>query len=365
MSIEVSLRHRFGPFALDTDFRIETRGVTALFGPSGSGKTTVINGIAGLLRPDHGRIAIDGEVLLDTNAQIFVPARLRRVGYVFQDSRLFPHLTIEHNLRFGARRAPHGSVLPDFSDIVDLLGLASVLERKPGSLSGGEKSRVALGRALLSGARILLLDEPLAALDAKRKDEIIPWLERLGDSVRLPMVYVTHSMEEVSRLAENLIVLGDGKIMASGSVFDLLPDPALGPLIAAKGAVFPATVLEHRRDGLTVLQFDGGVLLVPQLAKMPGSRLRVRIAADDIIIARKRPEELSANNVLLAQVGPVHAEGGAHADVGLHCGGVKFVARVTTASWNRLALRAGQEIFAIIKSVAVDAQTGALPNGTD
>lgn len=365
MTIEVSIRHRFGRFALDSAFRIERRGVTALFGPSGSGKTTIINAVAGLLRPEHGCIAIDGEVLLDTNAQIFVPARLRRTGYVFQDSRLFPHLTVERNLLFGACRSPKDAALPALSDIVDLLGLAPLLERKPATLSGGEKSRVALGRALLFGPRILLLDEPLAALDDKRKSEIIPYLERLRDSVQLPMIYVTHSIEEVSRLAENLILLRDGKIAASGSVFDLLSDPALGAVMPAKGAVFPATVLEHRTDGLTALAFDGGVILVPQLARPPGAGLRVRIAADDVIIARARPDAISANNVLPVQVETGYPESATHVDVGLRCGGTKFMARITRASWERLALREGEGIFAIIKSVAVAPQTGTFSNGTD
>jgi molybdate transport system ATP-binding protein len=365
MSIEVSLRHRFGHFALDSTFRIEGQGVTALFGPSGSGKTTIINAVAGLLRPDQGRIVIDGEVLLDTDAQIFVPARLRRTGYVFQDSRLFPHLTVERNLLFGSRRAPDNATVPAFSDIVDLLGLAPLLGRKPAKLSGGEKSRVALGRALLSGPRILLLDEPLAALDARRKSEIIPWLERLRDSVRLPMVYVTHSIEEVSRLAESLIVLHDGRIAASGSVFDLLSDPELSPVMPTHGAVFPATVLEHRSDGLTALAFDGGVILVPQVAREPRSKLRVRIAADDVVLARERPEAISANNVWPVQVGPAHAQSATHADVRVGCGGVNFVARITRASFERLALKEGEKIFAIIKSAAVDPQTGALLNGTD
>lgn len=365
MSIEVFLRHRFGPFALDSAFRIELPGVTALFGPSGSGKTTIVNGVAGLLRPDHGRVVIDGDVLLDTNARVFVPARLRRTGYVFQDSRLFPHLTVERNLLFGARRAPAGAALPNLSDIVGLLGLAPLLARKPATLSGGEKARVALGRALLSGPRILLLDEPLAALDPARKSEIIPWLERLRDSVRLPMIYVTHSIEEVSRLADNLIVVRDGKIAATGSVFDLLSDPAFGPIVPARGAVFPVTVLEHRGDGLTALGFQGGALLVSRLVQPQGAQLRVRIAADDVIIARARPEAISANNVLPGQVRADHVQSPTHVDVGLRCGRVNFVARITRASWERLALKEGEEIFAIIKSVAVDPQTGALSNGTD
>jgi molybdate transport system ATP-binding protein len=365
MTIEVSLRHRLSHFALDSSFGVAGQGVTALFGPSGSGKTTIINAIAGLLRPDYGRIVIDGEILLDTDAQVFMPARLRRTGYVFQDSRLFPHLSVERNLLFGVRRAPQSANLPRFSDIVDLLSLGALLRRKPAKLSGGEKSRVALGRALLSGARLLLLDEPLAALDAKRKSEILPYLERLRDSVRLPMIYVTHSVDEVARLAENLIVLQDGKIAAQGSVFELLSEPALGPIVPMQGAVFPVTIAEHRADGLTALEFDGGLLLVPRLNKPLQEKLRVRVRPDDVILARIRPEEISANNVMPAQVVAAPMESGTHADVQLRCGRVRFLARITRASLKRLCLREGETIFAIIKSVAVDPQAGALPNGTD
>ncbi|HEX3430044.1 MAG TPA: molybdenum ABC transporter ATP-binding protein [Rhizomicrobium sp.] len=364
MTIEVSLRHRFDEFLLDASFRAG-EGVTALFGPSGSGKTTIVNALAGLLRPDHGRIVVDGETLLDTNAGIFVSARHRRTGYVFQDGRLFPHLTVRQNLLFGARRAGERPSLSRLDEVVALLGLQSLEARKPRNLSGGEKSRVALARALLAGPRLLLLDEPLAALDAKRKSEIIPYLERLRDSVRLPMIYVTHSAEEMSRLAENLIVLHNGKIAASGSLFDLSSDPALGSLVPTHGAVFPATVQEHRTDGLTALAFDGGVILVPQLGRPLMSKLRVRLAADDIILAREAPITISANNVLSVQVAAGHTETEAHADVRLRCGGVNLVARITRASFHRLCLTEGEGIYAIVKSVAVDPQTGPLMNGTE
>jgi len=364
MTIDVALRHRFGDFSLDASFRIG-KGVTALYGPSGSGKTTIVNALAGLLRPDHGRIVVDGETLLDTDTGAFVSARRRRTGYVFQDARLFPHYSVRQNLLFGARRATKCTFSPRLDDVVELLGLQSLLGRKPGKLSGGEKSRVALGRALLSGPRVLLLDEPLAALDAKRKSEIIPYLERLRDSVRPPMIYVTHSVEEVSRLAEDLIVLHNGKIVASGSVFDLLCDPLLGPLVPTHGAVFPATVHEHRADGLTALAFDGGVILVPHLARPLQATLRVRLAADDIILAREAPEAISANNLLAVVVAAGHTHTETHSDVRLSCGGIKLVARITRASFNRLGLQQGENILAIVKSVAVDPQTGPLANGTD
>jgi molybdate transport system ATP-binding protein len=365
MIIEAKLAHQFPHFSMDVAFRIERRGITALFGPSGSGKTMIVNALAGLLRPQHGRIVVDGETLLDTAADIFVPARRRRMGYVFQDARLFPHLSVEGNLLFGARRTEKGAARPQFQQIVDLLGLASLLRRRPAKLSGGEKSRVALGRALLAAPRMLLLDEPLAALDARRKSEILPYLERLRDFSGLPMIYVTHSADEVARLGDELIVLQNGTIAAQGSVFDLLSDPDLDPLVPAHGAVFPATIAQHRTDGLTALSFEGGILLVPQLNRPLQSKLRIRIRADDVILARTHPAEISANNVLPVEVSGTPAQSGTHTDVRLRCGGVKFVARVTRASFSRLSLREGETVFAIIKSVAVDPEAERHRSGAD
>ena len=366
MTIDVSLAHRFGRFSLDASFHIAQPGVTTLFGPSGAGKTTIVHAVAGLLHPNRGRISVDGEILLDTDARIFVPARRRRMGYVFQDSRLFPHLTVEGNLRFGSRRAKKAPALPRFHDIVDLLGLGSLLMRRPATLSGGEKSRVALGRALLAGPRILLLDEPLAALDAKRKSEIMPYLERLRDFAELPMIYVTHSVEEVVRLADNLIVLHNGMITAQGSVFDLLSDPSLGALLPTHAAVFSATVAEQQADGLTALAFDGGVLLVPRLERPLHTKLRVRLHADDVILAREPPRQISANNVLPVRIAAAtFVANGTHVEIRLRCGGVKFMARITCASFNRLALHSGQDLYAIVKSVVIDPQTSRFSNGTD
>lgn len=356
MTLAVSLRHRTGNFMLDVDFAIERPGVTALFGPSGAGKTTTVNAIAGLLRPKEGRIAIDGETVLDSSANLFVPARQRRTGYVFQDARLFPHLNVENNLRFGWRRTSPRADKAQFDEIVGILGLSSLLARRPAGLSGGEKSRVALGRALLASPRILLLDEPLAALDAQRKQDIFPYLDRLRDLQRLPMIYVTHSTDEVARLADGLVVLNAGRVAAQGSVFDLLSDPALGALVPSHGAVFPARVAGHRADGLTALTFDGGCLYVPRLARPSGVLLRVRLKADDIMLAREAPRDISANNVLPAEILSVHAGTAEKAEIRLRCGGVKLLSHITRASRERLALSPGQHVFAIVKSVMVDPQ---------
>ncbi len=361
MSLDVALRHRLGAFRLDAEFCVARPGVTALFGPSGAGKTTIINAIAGLLRPGEGRIVVDGETLLDSAARIFVPARLRRAGYVFQDARLFPHLSVEQNLRFGWRRTGKRATQDGFDEILDLLGLEPLLRRRPARLSGGEKSRVALGRALLAAPRLLLLDEPLASLDGPRKAEILPWLERLRDRARLPMIYVTHSVDEVSRLADEMIVLDAGRVAAQGSVFDLLSDPELGALVPAHGVVLATRVAEHRPDGLTALAFDGGMLLVPLLSRPHGSTLRVRLRADDVMLALARPEAISANNVLPAEVIGIHPAGETNVDVRLLCGTARLVSRITRASLARLSLEPGAQVFAIVKSVTVDPQLGPAP----
>jgi molybdate transport system ATP-binding protein len=358
MSLDVALRHNLGTFRLDARFRVEQPGVTALFGPSGAGKTTIIDAIAGLLRPEEGRIVVDGKTLLDTAEGLFVPPRLRRTGYVFQDARLFPHLSVEGNLRFGWRRAQKRATRAELDEILDLLGLDTLLHRKPAKLSGGEKSRVALGRALLANPRMLLLDEPLAALDSARKAEILPYLERLRDRARLPMIYVTHSVDEVSRLADAMIVLDAGRVAAQGNIFDLLSDPKLGALVPAHGAVFPARLAEQRADGLTALSFDGGSLLVPRVPLSPGTPMRVRLRADDVMLALEAPRAISANNVLPVEVRGIHMADDASADVQLVCGGISFVSRITRASLDRLGLDRGRRIFAIVKSVTTHPQPG-------
>ena len=357
MSLSVRIAHDFETFALDVRFAIEKPGITALFGPSGAGKTSIVNAIAGLLKPREGRIAVGDDVLLDTETRIFVPPRERRIGYLFQDSRLFPHMDVETNLRFGWRRAAERASEAEFARIVSLLGLGNLLARRPRNLSGGEKGRVALGRALLSSPRLLLLDEPLAALDAARRNEIMPYLERLRDEAALPMLYVSHSLDEVARLAGNVIVLKQGRVAAQGSVFDILADlEAMQSVdMPSYGAVTDTRVAFHREaDGLSVLAFDGGELIVPRLNRTIGSRVRVRIRAEDVMLAAEEPRTISANNVLLCRVTAIHESGAAQADVQLACGKTSFVARITRASAKRLALAPGMPVFAIAKSVIVD-----------
>ena len=355
MSIAVSLRHQAGAFTLDAAFHMPPTGVTALFGPSGAGKTTIVQAIAGLIQPQSGRVAIGERILLDTGAGLAVPAHDRRIGYVFQDARLFPHLTVERNLLFGWRRARPRADGDEIARVIALLGLAPLLARKPRGLSGGEKSRVALGRALLSRPALLLLDEPLSALDAARKAEILPYLERLRDSAGLPMLYVSHAAEEVLRLADHVVLLAGGRVTGEGSVFDFAAGDLDGAMVRATGAVFETRVAAQREDGLTVLSFDGGELLVSRLARAVGTALRVRIRAEDILLARLRPDGISANNILETRITAVRLSG-CEADIHLRCGGTPLTARITQSSLARLSLREGERVFAIVKSVTVDAR---------
>jgi len=353
MSVAVSLRHRQGAFVLDIAFESRDLGVTALFGPSGAGKTSVVHAIAGLLRPTEGRIAIDGRVLLDTRAGIDLPAEERRVGLVFQDARLFPHMSVDDNLRFGWRRAQNRMDEPSIARIVEMLGLGPLLARRPAKLSGGEKSRVALGRALIASPQLLLLDEPLSALDAARKAEILPYLERLRDEASVPVFYVSHAVDEVLRLADRVVLLGDGRVTSEGSVFDFAAGE-IGEILPASGAVIDTRLESHRDDGLSMLSFGGGVLAVPRLAGLLGARLRVRIRAEDILLAREEPRAISANNVLAARISSLKPFGAEQVDVHLACGEARLVARITRASVARLQLRAGEAVFAVVKSVILD-----------
>ena len=358
MSIDVAFAHRYGDFALDVAFEAPNTGITALFGPSGAGKTTVVNALAGLIRPERGHIAVNGRILFDSSEGIWIPAHARRAGYVFQDGRLFPHLNVEANLRFGWRRAANALPEREVTRMIAMLDLQALLRRKPGRLSGGEKARVAIGRALLASPEFVLLDEPLAALDAARKQEIFPYLERLRDEQRLPIVYVSHSLEEVARLADTIVLLGAGRVLASGPLFDLLTDLQFGELSGGSpyGTVLEARVARHLvEDGLSLLAFAGGELTVATLSRTEGSRVRIHIRAEDIILAQERPQAISANNILPATIVALRDSTPQHVDVRLGCGKTHFVARITRASCKRLELCEGQSVFAIVKSVTVTA----------
>jgi molybdate transport system ATP-binding protein len=355
MSAEIAIRHRQGAIAIDASFRVDAPGVTALFGHSGAGKSTIIHAIAGLIRPDEGKVVIGGETLLDTMSGVSVPAHARRMGVVFQDTRLFPHMSVQTNLLFGARRATEKANGGEFERIVALLGLKKLLERRPQTLSGGERSRVALGRALLMHPRALLLDEPLAALDAARKNEILPYLERVRDEAKIPILYVSHSMDEVARLADRIVVLHEGKIAAEGSLFDVTSNLDLfGGGIKLPGSVLEAVVTRHDEEhALTELRISSEILVVPSVKHGVGETVRVRIDAADVMLALARPEGISANNVLPGTISDIRAGEGPYEDVLLSVGEARLIARITRRSAVRLKLQTGQPIYAVIKSVTV------------
>jgi molybdate transport system ATP-binding protein len=355
--LEVDIEHRLPAFELDIHFR-SGRGLTALFGRSGAGKTSVVNAIAGLISPERGRIVIEGSVLIDTERGIRTPTHRRRVGYVFQEGRLFPHLTVRQNLLFGRWFAPDAAPSARLDDVVDLLGIGSLLDRRPGRLSGGEKQRVAIGRALLAGPRLLLMDEPLASLDAPRKDEILPYLERLRDQATVPIVYVSHSVAEVTRLATTIVLISEGRVRAVGPVQEVMGRAELYPLAGRfeAGAILAVRVSAHdARWSLTELAGAFGKLMVPRLDAPVGTALRVRIRARDVILAVTPPTGISALNVLAGRVETlVPIEEGA-LEVQLRLGDdERLLARVTRRSGEALGLVPGRQVFAVIKTVAID-----------
>ncbi|WP_245906091.1 molybdenum ABC transporter ATP-binding protein [Teichococcus aestuarii] len=359
--LEVALRHRLGAFALEAEFTAPA-GVTVLFGPSGSGKSSILAAVAGLLRPAEGRVALAGAPLTDMAAGLFLPPERRRCATVFQEGRLFPHLSVESNLRYGLRRAPRGAEGPGFAEVVALLGLEGLLGRRPARLSGGEKQRVALGRALLARPRLLLLDEPLAALDAPRRQEVLPFLEALRDRAGLPMLYVTHAIEEADRLADTLVLLEGGRVLAHGPLAALTARTDL-PLLAARrdaGVVLPCRVAaQDRAAGLTLLDFPGGRLSISWRDAPVGAALRLRVRARDVAVALPGgalagtlPSTLSLGNALPATLRAVEALGEAECFLRLAVGESLLLARVTREAVARLRLRPGQELLALVSAVS-------------
>ncbi|KAF0097699.1 MAG: molybdenum ABC transporter ATP-binding protein [Rhodospirillaceae bacterium] len=351
MSLDVDVDHRRGAFRLAARFTAAP-GLTALFGRSGSGKTSLVSIVGGLIRPDRGRVVIDGQTLVDTERGLFVPAHRRRIGYVFQDSRLFPHLSVRRNLLYGrwfARGA--GGATADLGSVIELLGIGHLLERHPDSLSGGEKQRVAIGRALLARPRLVLMDEPLASLDEARRAEILPFLERLRDEARVPILYVSHSVAEVARLATTVVTLNEGTVTAVGPVQDVLPmaDAADG------GAVLEARIVRHdERFHLSVLESAAGALQVPRLEAPVGAPVRAYIRARDVMLSLRHPEDISALNVLAGRIVSIVPTSTAQADIRLDCNGAVLMARLTAKSVDRLALTPGRPVFAVVKSVSFE-----------
>ncbi len=356
--LEVEVRHRFPAFALDVAFAAPA-GVTALFGRSGSGKTTVVNALAGLLRPQSGRIVADGETLFDAARGVHLPPHRRRVGYVFQDARLFPHLSVRQNLRYGrwfAPRAARGPGRgPDMDDVVEMLGVGHLLDRRPGMLSGGEKSRVAIGRALLAAPRLLLMDEPFAALDEARKAELLPYLERLRDAAAAPILYVSHSAAEVARLATTVVLLDEGRVVEVGPAADVLTSLSAATALGVReaGAVLTGVVVRHDADGISEIAISAGALFVPHVAAPVGATVRIRIQAHDVILAPEPPGLISALNVLPATVAAVREGRGPGVIAQLSVGRDRLLARITRRSAQALGVEEGRRLYAIVKAVAV------------
>jgi molybdate transport system ATP-binding protein len=327
--------------------------VTVLFGRSGSGKTSVVKSVAGLVRPEDGRIAVGDHVLFDRSVGIDVPAHNRRLGYVFQDSRLFPHLTVRENLCYAARVSGRGSHRPE--PVAELLGIAPLLDRRTHGLSGGEAQRVAIGRAILSEPDMLLMDEPLAYLDGPREAEILPYLETLRRETGLSILYVTHNMAEVARLATHIVLIEDGEVARSGAPEDLLTDPDMVRVFGIRdaGAVLSARVVAQPLDGVSELSISGGRLFLPTVDAPVGADLRVRILAQDVILSLTRPEGLSALNILPVRVLAVRRGDGPGVIVQMQAGTDRLLARITRRSADALGVRDGLDCYAVMKSVAV------------
>ncbi len=358
--IEIDIEKRLGDFALAAQLRAPASGITALFGRSGSGKTSLVNALAGLLRPDRGRIAIGDVVLFDSARNIDLPPEQRRLGYVFQEGRLFPHYSVRGNLLYGTKRGG-GANGPSFDAVVALLGIGGLLDRRPAELSGGEKQRVAIGRALLARPRLLLMDEPLASLDAPRKEEILPFIARLRDELHLPIVYVSHEMEELMRLADLLVLLDAGKVAAVGSIEELTSRLDLWPLTGRyeAGAVIRTTLRGHDTSfGLSELAFPGGRLRVTKIDLPLGTPIRVRIRARDVVLATERPAHLSIRNAFAGRVIDVAPARGPLVDLRLDIGRdgqpVIIWARITLRAFQELQLAPDKPIFALVKTVSFD-----------
>ena len=351
---EIRARFRLdrGSFALDVDLTLPGQGVTALFGHSGSGKTTCLRAMAGLERAPGGYLAVGGEVWQDDARGVFLPTHRRPLGYVFQEANLFAHLSVRANLAFGQKRSPGKARL---DEIAGLLGIDGLLDRQPDSLSGGERQRVAIARALLTSPRLLLMDEPLAALDLKRKLEILPYLERLHDELSIPIIYVSHAPDEVARLADHLVLLHEGRMVASGPLGETLARADLPPAFADDaGVVAAAVVAAHEADDLTRLDFAGGSILVARRPEAIGHRLRCRIHARDVSLALDRPQASSILNVFRATVSAIAAtDTPGQVLVQVYVGATPLLARITERSRRVLELQVGCEVWAQVKAVAL------------
>jgi len=352
--------------SISAKFEFQSQGVVALFGRSGAGKTSIINMFAGLIDPDRGHIQINGRTLFNSETGINIKTEQRRIGYVFQEARLFPHMTVRANLVYGRTHSPSDNSPIDFDQAVQTLGLDHLLNRKPITLSGGERQRVALGRALLANPDILLMDEPLASLDAPRKAEILHFIEVVRDTFNIPIIYVSHAIDEIIRLADTLVLLDDGVVTAVGSVEELTSRVDLWHLTGRNdaGSVIPALIKSHDTSyALTTLSFAGGLLRVPLIDADLGQSVRVKIRARDISLALQKPTGISQINILSGKIQDIEASRGRDDEITPHeiniCVdiGVPLWVRITKLSLDQLKLSVGKEVYALIKSTSIDRQS--------
>jgi molybdate transport system ATP-binding protein len=352
MSFSIRVEKRLGARTLRAAFATGA-GITGLFGPSGAGKTSLLNLVAGALRPDRGRIEVAGHVLFDGERRINLRPERRHAGYIFQDGRLFPHMNVAANLRYGmaaGRAAPLS-----FDETVAFLGIAPLLDRRPAALSGGEAQRVAIGRALLAGPDVLLMDEPLSSLDRERREETLRVIERLRDRFALPILYVSHDLAEVERLCDHIVLIRDLAVTAAGPVGTILADLTL-PFARepAAATVVPATVVRHDADyDLTECRIDGATLQIPGRLGAPGESRRLRILARDVSLVIGPPARSSVLNLLPATVAAVEPLDRGHVVVRLAVGGTPLLSAITRKSWDGLALTIGRPVLAQIKAVAL------------
>ena len=356
---QLSVRYQLSraDFSLDVNIEIASQGITGIFGSSGAGKTTLLRCIAGLERPDSGRLVVNDSVWEDSDAGIKRATHKRRIGYVFQEARLFRHLDVTQNLRYGEKRSGTQDSRIEFDHVVDLLGLVSLLKRSPATLSGGEAQRVAIGRALLRSPELILMDEPLASIDAARRDEVLPFIERLHADVGLPIIYVSHSIEELCRICDQLAVMDGGRILVDGELQSVLLRTDV-PMLSGReaGAVISAKVEEFESsDDLTRVATSTSQLWVPGDNGPSGSELRLRVRANDVSLCLLRPQKTSILNVLEATVVGVQEETSGSMLVHVRAGQDDLLARVTRRSCSELSLAPGTAVFAQVKSIAVRA----------
>ncbi|EMC4201220.1 molybdenum ABC transporter ATP-binding protein ModC [Cronobacter sakazakii] len=349
--LELNFTQVLGKHRLTVNETLPGSGITAVFGVSGAGKTSLINAISGLTRPQHGRIVLNDRVLSDTETDTFLPPEKRRVGYVFQDARLFPHYKVRGNLKYGMAK----EMASQFDKLVTLLGIEPLLDRLPGTLSGGEKQRVAIGRALLTAPELLLLDEPLASLDVPRKRELLPYLQRLAREINIPMLYVSHSLEEILHLADKVLVLEQGEVKAFGSLEDIWGSSVMHPWLPPEqqSSVLKVTVLEHHPHyAMTALALGDQHLWVNRIEKPLQTALRIRIQASDVSLVLQPPLQSSIRNILRARVEQCYDDNG-QVEVQLEVGSRTLWARISPWARDELAIKPGLWLYAQIKSVSI------------